>query len=165
MSNDWSRFVKRISINADIDRIYNSWSSQAELEKWFLRKAEFTKPNGEKLGREEFIQKGCSYLWLWHGYSDDTDERGTILEANGKNLIKFVFGKAGIVTVRIKTEENENIVELIQEDIPTDEKSKFNYHVGCGEGWTFYLANLKSFLEGGIDLRNKNINVKKVISS
>jgi hypothetical protein len=33
------------------------------------------------------------------------------------------------------------------------------------EGWVFYLANLKSFPEGGIDLRNKNEKLKSVINS
>jgi len=37
--------------------------------------------------------------------------------------------------------------------------------VGCGEGWTFYLANLNSYLQGGIDLRNKNEKIQGVISS
>jgi hypothetical protein len=37
--------------------------------------------------------------------------------------------------------------------------------VGCGEGWTFYLTNLKSILEGGVDLRNKEMKLKNVINS
>ena len=56
-------------------------------------------------------------------------------------------------------------MELTQEKIPLDEESKVNYHLGCMEGWTFYLANLKSILEGGIDLRNKNVNLTKVINA
>ena len=102
---------------------------------------------------------------MWYGWCDDVVEKGKILEANGKDFIKFTFGKAGIVNVQIKTEENETIVELTQEEIPVDEESKFNFYVGCGEGWTFYLANLKSILEGGIDLRNKNIKLTRVINS
>lgn len=30
---------------------------------------------------------------------------------------------------------------------------------------TFYLANLKSILEGGVDLRNKNEALKKMLNS
>lgn len=40
-----------------------------------------------------------------------------------------------------------------------------NLLVGCGEGWVFYLANLKSILEGGIDLRNKNDAIRNVLNS
>jgi hypothetical protein len=69
------------------------------------------------------------------------------------------------VRIQIKTEEDTSIVELLQYDIPVDEKGKVNFHLGCAEGWVFYLANLKSVLEGGIDLRNKNEKFKKMINS
>jgi hypothetical protein len=68
------------------------------------------------------------------------------------------------VTVRIFTEKNVQIVVLTQEIIPVDEDSMKNFFVGCGEGWTFYLTNLKSIIEGGIDLRNKDTEIKKVIN-
>ena len=55
--------------------------------------------------------------------------------------------------------------ESKQYNIPTDETGKTDYHIGCREGWVFYLANLKSIQEGGIDLRNKNPGIKKVINS
>lgn len=70
-----------------------------------------------------------------------------------------------VVTVRIANESGINVVELTQENIPVDDDSRANYFVGCGEGWTFYLANLKSILEGGLDLRNKNVDIRKVINS
>lgn len=37
--------------------------------------------------------------------------------------------------------------------------------LSCKTGWTSYLANLKSVLEGGIDPRNKNEQLKAVINS
>lgn len=96
-------------------------------------------------------------------------EFGEIVEVNGTDLIKFTFGGASAanmtVSVTIKNEEGEKIVELTQENIPEDEDGKTKYHLGCMEGWTFYLANLKSILEGGIDLRNKNEKLQKVINS
>ena len=38
-------------------------------------------------------------------------------------------------------------------------------YVDCSYGWTFFLANLKSVLEGGIDLRNRNVDIKNVVNS
>jgi hypothetical protein len=40
-----------------------------------------------------------------------------------------------------------------------------HYFIECGSGWSFYLVNLKSILEGGPDLRNKNPDVKHVINA
>ena len=82
-----------------------------------------------------------------------------------KDLFKFTFGEAGVCTVRIIEENGIRIVELVQTDIPDDERGKHYWHVGCKTGWTFYLANLKSLMEGGIDLRNKDESLKNVVNS
>ena len=84
---------------------------------------------------------------------------------NKKDFIQFSFGKAGNCSITIKQEEGETIVELIQDHIPTDEQGMHYWHLGCKTGWTFYLANLKSLCEGGIDLRNRNVHVKNVVNS
>lgn len=162
---DWSRFVVRIDVRASLESLYEAWTSQEMLELWFLRLAEFTMPNGEIRGRFSKVEQGDQYKWLWHGYGDDTAEYGEVLEANGKDTFRFSFGKAGICTVTLKEEHGENIVELVQEDIGTDDTSKHRFHVGCKTGWTFYLANLKSILEGGIDLRNRNEVLHNMINS
>ena len=62
-------------------------------------------------------------------------------------------------------DEGETIVELTQFNIELDDRSKSIFHVGCMQGWTFYLANLKSIMEGGIDLRNKNEKLKRMMNS
>lgn len=51
-------------------------------------------------------------------------------------------------------------VVLVQEH-----ESKFQFHIGCQMGWSFYLANLKSLYEGGIDLRYKKEKFTQVINS
>lgn len=162
---DWSKFSKRISIKVSMQEIYNAWTTRAGLEKWFLRKAEFTKPDNTLRDQHSNIQKGDSYEWLWYGYSDDVVERKKVLEANGKNFLQFTFSGDCIVSVTIKEDAGETIAELMQENIPVDENPATNLYVNCGEGWTFYLANLKSILEGGIDLRNKNEKLLKVINA
>ena len=162
---DWSKFKQRIPVNADPQKIYDAWATPAGLEKWFLRRASFKKENGEARDDHDQIQPGDTYEWNWFGWSDDMCERGKILEANGKNAFSFVFGKAGVVKVSIMQEGGQTMVELVQEQIPTDEKSKVDFHLGCSTGWTFYLANIKSIYEGGLDLRNKDETIKKVVNS
>jgi len=46
-----------------------------------------------------------------------------------------------------------------------NESEQRYFYIGCGKGWTFYMANLKSILEGGIDLRNKNAAIQNVINA
>ena len=162
---DWSKFVTRINIKAPIDKIYWCWATREGMEYWFLRMSEYSNPGNGLRANNEMVQKGDHYRWAWFGYSDEVMEEGDILEANGKDLFKFSFGNAGNCTVSIKKEEGETIVELLQEDIPTTEEGMHSWHVGCKTGWTFYLANLKSLLEGGVDLRNKNEKLTRMINA
>lgn len=163
--NDWSKFVLKIPVNAEIRQVYDLWATPAGLESFFLRQALFTGADGAAKSKEQPIAKGDTYLWRWHGYPDSVTETGTVLETNGKDFLQFTFGKAGTVSVTAKTVEDTTVVELIQDNIPTDEDSKFNFHIGCQGGWLFYLVNLKSLLEGGIDLRNRNEKLTSVINS
>jgi hypothetical protein len=165
ISNTWSSFILRVTIKADPQKIYDAWATQAGLESWFLRKAEFIKPGGVKRDRNSYIEKGDVYEWLWFGYGDDVVEKREVVEINGKDLVKFLFSGGCLVTVVVKQGKEEVVVELKQENIPLDEDPKMNLCLNCSAGWTFYMANLKSILEGGIDLRNKNDKIKSVINA
>ncbi|HEY9006629.1 MAG TPA: SRPBCC domain-containing protein [Ohtaekwangia sp.] len=165
MGYNWSKFTKRVSINSDTETIYTCWATPQGLESWFLRLAAFTKPGNVLRDSTARVQAGDTYRWLWYGYGDDTAEYGEVLEANGKDRFRFTFSGGCIVTMRIIREQNETLCELTQENIPLTEQGKVDYHLGCMKGWTFYLTNLKSILEGGIDLRNKNENLHDVINA
>ena len=75
-----------------------------------------------------------------------------ILTANGRSEISFTFGKGGNVRVELTETAAATEVVLTQDDIPTDEQSKQEIYTGCATGWTFWLANLKAWLEHDITL-------------
>lgn len=162
---DWGRFVVRVPINASGERLYDAWCTRKGIEHWFLRMSEYRSPDGELRKDDEPVEAGDSYAWRWHGWPDEVEEHGKILEANGKDLFRFSFGDAGNCTVQIKEESGQTILELTQSEIPTDEHGKQYWHVGCKTGWTFHLTNMKSIFEGGADLRNKDESVKNVINA
>jgi uncharacterized protein YndB with AHSA1/START domain len=165
---NWKQFILRININAPIKKIYDCFTTHNGIESWFLRTSAFTR-NNEPLNADEHVQPGDRYKWTWYGYDDSAVEYGEIMQANDKDFMEFTFVAASTplmkVAVVIKPENKETIVELKQYDIGEDEKSKASFHVGCIQGWTFYLAKLKSILEGGVDLRNKNENLKRMLNS
>ncbi|MEO7961226.1 MAG: SRPBCC domain-containing protein [Ginsengibacter sp.] len=162
---DWSRFTISINVKAPTENLYNAWATRFGMELWFLRLCEYQKQNGEIISSNNLAVTGDKYKWLWHGWPDDVNELGEILDCNGVDLFKFSFGKAGSCTVRLKQEEGDTIVELTQQQIPVDEAGRQKFHLGCKTGWTFYLANLKSIYEGGIDLRNKNVKLQGMLNS
>ena len=145
--------------NTDIRSLYEAWATTEGLEKWFLRKAEFYAIAGRLRDPEEFIMKEDVYEWYWHGWGDDAVEKGEILEANGTDLIKFTFSGGSIVTISLYSRNDVSIVELTQENIPEESDPLKNLYIQCQTGWLFYMANLKSVLEGGVDLRNKKLEV------
>lgn len=164
-THSWNRFTQRINVTAGVEDLYTAFATRAGIERWFLRLSEYRHKDGSFLLADENIQPTDTYKWLWHGWPDSTAETGSFISANGKDELSFSFGNAGIVTVKIYTTSGETIVELTQDNIPADEASKFTFYVGCSTGWVFYLANLKSIMEGGIDLRNKNIGLQNVLNA
>jgi hypothetical protein len=165
MDHDWTQFKLRINIDhTSIKEVYDCWATQHGLEKWFLRLAEFRSQNGNFRHSGEQLKKGDSYKWLWHGWNDEMEGIGAILHANGKDQFSFSF-EGCEVYVKIYTEENCTICELVQSKIASDASGTPSTYLGCSSGWSFFLCNLKSILEGGIDLRNKNENLTNLINA
>lgn len=153
---DWSQFTMRIHINRPTNEVYNAWAIPKNLKQWFLEEANFTQASGEAHPEGEPVGKKCYYQWKWHNWNGK--EEGEIIAANGEDQLSFTFGKGGTVHVQIKTNaKGKTELILNQEDIPKDNKSKMNIFVGCSNGWTFWLTNLKAWLEHGVTLHAKGL--------
>ena len=163
--NNWKQFTRRITIKAPSKAIYEAWTTQQGLESWFLRQAKFTTADGSTRTKQQQIQPGDHFEWLWHGYDDTVVEKNEVLAVNGWDKLSFRFSGQCQVDVSIKQEKGETVCELIQSMPQEDETQRQFYFIDCGIGWTFYLANLKSILEGGIDLRNKNVHIREVVNA
>jgi hypothetical protein len=163
MLNDynWNKFMLRINLNDSTDRIYEAWTNTEVLEQWMLLKARITK--NEDDAEKTVMQKEDLYEWYWSSDAKQV-QKGSILEANGKDLFQFSFSGDSIVTVMISEERGENVLELWQENIPDNRIGRINYHLNCLKSWTFYLTNLKSFLENKVDLRNKNPELENLLN-
>ncbi|MCX2449773.1 SRPBCC domain-containing protein [Pedobacter sp. PLR] len=161
-SFDWTSFTKTIAIKAPLTDIYNAWTRTQELEKWFLQQAIFTDA-GTVIDRKQNVTTGCSYSWFWHLYPDPMP--GLIKDTNGKDFLQFSFEGECLVDVNLTEKAGYTIVELSQYNIPTDDQSKQFIRLGCASGWAFYLVNLKSVYEGGLDLRNKDGNLPPMINN
>lgn len=144
----FDHFVRRIYIQAPIEKLYECWASSLGLRSWFLKEAVFTNPEGDIRSPAELVQTGDSYRWEWHNW--DGSEKGSVLEANGRDLLSFTFAGNSRVSVNLEQGADAVLVSLRQSDIPGDEESRLKIHHGCSNGWTFWLSNLKAFLEHGI---------------
>ena len=159
---DWTSFTVRIPVRASMKKLYSAWTRASELEEWFLRKAVYTGVDKKPIRRAASIAKGCAFQWEWYGY--DGVETGVVKEANGRDHVRFTFANS-LVNVRLRQVGKEVVVELVQSGIPTDAASKKNIRLGCHVGWTFWMANLKSVYEGGLNLRNTNEELTGMVNN
>ncbi|MDZ4794462.1 MAG: hypothetical protein SGI83_09315 [Bacteroidota bacterium] len=111
------------------------------------------------------VENGDKYKCLWFGYDDTTVEEKEIRSANGWDQLQFSFSGGCIATVTIQQQDGENICQLEQDMPMEDTREQQQFYIDCGNGWGFYLVNLKSVLEGGLYLRNKNINLKGMVNA
>lgn len=150
---DWKSLTVRIPVKAKMKDLYNAWTKPNELEDWFLRRAAYKSKDKRALRPSASVVKGCTFEWEWYGH--EGVEKGVVKEANGTDHVQFTFANS-LVDVRLHKQGDTVIVELVQSGIPTDAASKKNIRIGCHVGWTFWMANLKSVYEGGLNLRNTN---------
>ncbi len=154
----WNSFTKKIYIHESIEKLYNLWATTEGITSWFLKSAKYRTPDGTVRKPSEPIQKGDTYTWRWHNW--DGKEEGYVLEANGKDYIEISF-ESSKVSIQLKERNNVTIVILTQYEIPVDEESKLRVHYGCSNGWTFWLANLKAYVEHAILLNETEIDLQK----
>jgi hypothetical protein len=160
---NWTQFTKRIAIKSDITTVYNAWTKSTELQKCFLAKAVFYTTEKSQVPVSENVAAGAVYEWTW--FAQNYFEKGTVTQANGLDFLEFTFAGNCKVQLKMTPYKDTVLVELTQKEIPSDDASKENIRLGCAFGWTFYLINLKSVLEGGIDLRNKDTELAAVVNN
>jgi len=156
----FDQFTKKIYIKTDLDKLYWCWATSEGITSWFLSKAEYRDPNGAIRGPGSYVQAGDSYTWGWHNW--DEEEQGEVLQANGSDFIEISFAEVSKVSIELAQEEGAVLLTLRQYEIPTDEKSRLNIHHGCSNGWTFWLANLKAYLEHGILLNETELDLRNI---
>ena len=159
---DWTQFTLKIPIKCTMKQAFDMWSTAQAIESWFLKEAKFF-AEGKGRGKNQKLEAGDSYEWKWVNYDDYIGE-GKVVDFKPNELVAFTFEKCE-VHVSFHQKSDSTIVELQQKNIPTDDESKANLHVGCTKGWTYHLTNLKNMLEGGKDLRNWDKEISGVLNN
>lgn len=156
-NHDWTYFKRQIFIKAECAEVFKAWTTAKGITAWFIAEAQYTTVNGQHRALDEQIQSGDQYYWRWH---QDLETQGEILEVQPNTRLCFTFGNKGdgsdekvIVTVSFTELDNETMIELHQDNMPTSDDDKRRWYLGCNMGWSFFMTNLKALLEYGADLR------------
>ncbi len=154
---DAAAFTARVFIEAPPPAVFEAWATAEGLCEWLVESAMFTAP-GERVPRADGAARtGDSYQWRWQasGYVMD----GTVLAAEWPERFGFTFAEAGSCEVTFTRHGAGTLVALRQAGLPSPAT-----HLECRTGWTFFLTNLKSLLEGGLDLRETDPLRKGVVN-
>ena len=158
MAFDWTTFTLPIFIDRPQETVLDFWLSSGALEKWFLTKAAFFDASNNPLKPKDAAWAGCRYRWEW---VEGSVEEGDVVVVEKPSTFQVSwFGSAGKITVTTEFREGRTLLTLRQScDLGDEEKNRECYSE-CSMGWNFYLTNLKSIAEGGIDLREKIVTTK-----
>lgn len=156
----FDQFTKKIYVKTTAQKMYWCWGTSEGITSWFLSKAEYRDAAGVLRSPEALIRPGDTYTWEWHNW--DGQEQGKVLQANGTDFVEISFAEVSKVSVHIEAHKGAVLLTLRQYEIPEDEKSKLNIHFGCSNGWTFWLANLKAYLEHGILLNETEFDLRNI---
>jgi hypothetical protein len=155
------RFSHAIYLNAPVEKVYELAVTPSGIIKWFIGKAKyFYKDNNIRLGNES-AEKGDSFLWTW--LNKDLELKGIVTESLRDKIFQFTFSPLYIVTIEIHSEGNKTKLTLTQEYQEAAAGNDFNY-INCCTCWVFFLTNLKSVIENGIDLREKDANDEMLVN-
>lgn len=138
-------------LNVSPKRVFRAWTDPNELERWFFTDCQID------------ARLGGVYRFNWRAKDNPNRDHarfGTILDFEEPRALSFEWDG-----FRIKRQEKPTAVSISIED--TEDGSMLTLvHSGWGDepewqeerrshiaGWSFYLDNLKRFLEGGPDLR------------
>lgn len=151
----WDHFTRSIFINAPRSKVFDAWTIPEQIETWFLEKAIFLDRTGLDRPKNERIQNEDRYQWKWWNYGVVEEGRVQTIDQEMR-FIDFLFvGEKCPVRVIFKDLGEKTLVQLSQSQIPWDDKSKAQIHMGCSQGWSFWMVNLKAWLEHGVILHEK----------
>jgi len=140
--HDWTQFRLKIELAVKPEKAFRAWTDDKLVPKWFCIKSIIEPKRNGRLYFE------------WLG-GDKLETK--IIDIRENRLFVFPFGPKGEkVKVSIKPTKKGCDLEIHQYDMKTSAQDKWAMHKGCETGWTFFLANLKAYLEHGIDLRSHN---------
>jgi hypothetical protein len=144
-------FTLAISIYASTQSIIEAWTSPEMLEMWLYNTV--TNPDTQVL-------EGYSIEGSWKASTTEFKEKGLVTLLLVEKATWSIHWDYGTTDVEVKEIAGDNVLQihvtLADQDSTNLESLKMRWH--------FYLCNLKSVLEGGLDLRNKNPELKHLIN-
>lgn len=158
---NWDRFTHSIFINAEPEKIFEYLATPSGITKWFIGESKYYYKNLHIRLGNEIVKKGDSFLWKW--LNKDLELKGMVTESSEDNSFEFTFSPLYLVTLKLSKSGERTKLSLTQQYQESAAKDEFNY-LNCCVCWVFFLTNLKSVIENGIDLRERKENDEMLVN-
>ncbi len=156
----WTRFDVCLYIEASPREVLARWHNARGIESFFVGEARFTDESGREKSPEAKIDAGDTYDWRGiHGFR----MQGRIAEATARR-VAFTFGSRYFVEVTVTPHGAGTLLRLHQSGMADDPDDRVAGSLNCRSCWIYFLTTLKSQLEFGIDLRDRNRQTADAIS-
>lgn len=143
-------FSHSIYLDAAIDEVYKYAAAASGIIKWFIGECDYFDKDGNIIDKARPAVKGNKFRWKW--LAKDLEIYGEVLESKENDTFGFTFGSNFNVTINLSISSGRTRLDLLQKYNKNSVKNDFA-HINCCVCWVFFLTNLKSVIEHGIDLR------------
>lgn len=160
IAHNWTKFNVYLHIDADPDRVLEGWKCAKGLKNFFIADMQVTDENHIPREDHELLRSGDLYAWQGvHNYSGE----GKILKSDTTEF-SFTFGTSYIVNVTVEPQSKGTLLNLEQSDMTDTPEERVNGTLNCRSCWIYFMINLKSYLEHGVDLRDMSPDTADSIS-
>lgn len=158
----YEEFTRKIRIDAPREIVMQYWLMPGLVQLWFVPECVYANAEGIARAENGLAEVGDRYKWTW---VDGTTDAGTIRQVDfPRKFVAGWFNDTCEIQVEAEIEDEGTILSLTQRNTQESEEERMAAYWDCSMGWAFYLVNLKSVLEGGIDLRETNPDIKGLVN-
>jgi uncharacterized protein YndB with AHSA1/START domain len=162
---EWTTFKQKEYFKAPLSDVFKKWATPKGLTEWFIAKTEYKDSKGNIRKSNDLVKPGDTYTWIFYQGLKIT---GKILEVVENKMFKFTFGRREpasdenvYVTVTFHDENDLTKIELFQENMADNDYGHVTHNLSCNLGWSYFMTNLRSVFESGLDLREKDSLIAK----
>ena len=158
---NWTSFQHAILLDADLEEVFKYVATADGICRWFLGDVTYRTVAGVERPLNEIASIGDHYIWKWQ--DKDFATKGEILDCQINSLFQFTFGSTFEVVIRLSSEQERTRLTLGQEYRNGAVEDQFQY-LNCCVCWVFFMTNLKSVIEGGKDLREREVDEELLVN-
>ena len=153
MSNNHSFIHQTVTIKSSPEAVFKALTQADELMRWFPTRAESDPRPGGKF----------KFTWEFANANENGSQQGEYVEVLPNRKLSYTWTAESIpaiptlVTFKLTEAGGETIVELDHASMQegADQEKLHEMHANQ---WGFFMMNLKSYLETGMDLRKEKLN-------